>query len=141
MFGFRAVAEAVDLDVGEASPAVWRGAASRMSDLDEFDRYLSEIDDALKEQGVDPDVRADFIDRIRAAFLAPEDDPSAGVELLALFAELGKIGEAYERRMGNNDNADFIARYMTGFVLWLQLPEDLRDLAGGPLPEDPLPTF
>ena len=38
-----------------------------------------------------------------------------------------------------NDNADFIARYMTGFVLWLQLPEDLRDLAGGPLPEDPSP--
>jgi len=113
-----------------------------MSDLDEFDRYLSEIDDALKEQGVDPDVRADLIDRIRAVFLAPEDDPSAGVELLALFAELGKIGETYERRMGNNDNADFIARYMTGFVLWLQLSEDLRDFAGGPRPadpEDPLP--
>ncbi len=110
-----------------------------MSDLDEFDRYLSEIDDALKEQGVDPDVRADLVDRIRAAVLAPEDDPSAGVELLALFAELGKIGEGYERRMGNNDNADFIARYMTGSVLWLQLPEDLRDLAGGPLPEDPSP--
>jgi hypothetical protein len=108
-------------------------------DADDMDRGLADIDDALKEQGVDPEVRADLIDRIRAAFLAPEDDPSAGVELLALFAELGKIGEAYERRMGNNDNADFIARYMTGSVLWLQLPEDLRDLAGGPLPEDPSP--
>ena len=51
--------------------------------------------------------------------------------MLALLLKVREIGESYERRQGNNWNADFIARYMAGFLVRLNLPADLRSLADG----------
>ena len=50
---------------------------------------------------------------------------------------VGRIGEAYARRQDDTEAADYIARYMAGLLLWLDLPSDLRELAGGPNLTDP----
>ena len=36
----------------------------------------------------------------------------------ALLLDVGEISEAYERRMGNNAGADYIARFTTGLSLF-----------------------
>ena len=106
-------------------------------DADDLDRYLSEFDGCLEEMGVSPEIRVGLGDRARI-FALTRDDPHAGPDMLAFLLDFGEITEAYERRMGNHAGADHIARFTTGLLLFAQLPEDLRNLAGD-LRGDPPP--
>ena len=112
-------------------------AVTYHGDADDLDRYLSEFDDCLEGMGVSPEIRADLIDRVRIFALTPDDDPHIGPDTLSLFLDVGEIREGYERRMGNHAAADQIARFTTGLELFVELPEDLRNLAGH-LRGDPL---
>jgi hypothetical protein len=88
-----------------------------------FDAHLAGI-------GALPEERAELAERFRAMAPLSEDDMQWAK--LALVGDSMPILERWLRTIGHDEQADVVSRSLYAVVMWLELPDDLRDWAGRP---------